>query len=658
MDKKSGNFFEQNIEKIVLAVFAVISLYILFTQAVLSPHKIEFNGRKVQPSQIDRLIVEKADELEQKLAEKPKPKEPYQSRVNDFLAKMNSSLNGINTDIPLPIPAPGKINSLKDRLYNLPKIAAPEDVVANNIRAVAYLPTEEVTGDLPYDEPRSKPGDLDLVTVQASIDVKGLYQSFYESFVTNVAKTEWSDPCLAIPVFAAVQLERQELGSNGQWSDWQIIPRPIIESSREVRDVIENTADLPATGIKVRMLKYNNSSVRSKILQPQAYKIASQNEEWYPPQLHAKYLSYIEDIKKQERMQAMVEQKRLKDEEREKKRTERTAGRQEKTQPVEKSGTPDMGMGMDMMMGGGGGGAPQLPSRTQQPDRSTKKRERNQTTSERKNPLLEKELPQLTEIDDEFEDILLTEDTKPEKLETILFWANDDTVEPHKSYRYRIKVGLFNPVAGTGQVAQADEDMDKKIILWSDYSDVTGMVSIPDVLYFFPRDIQEAAKTVTVQVSRYTMGYWYSQDFIVGPGEIIGEVRPYEPTEEELQAIQDDSLPETVDYDTGVMMVDIAQVTEWAGNRNLAERRYIDMLYSSDGSNIERLPTKANYWPDELREKSNEIKKLEKEPKEPLRSWQGERSAPGYKQVPGFEGINEFDPMMMGPMMPMGPPRK
>src|SRR3989339_528889 len=654
MDKKSGNFFEQHIEKMVLAVFAIISLYILFTQAVISPHKVEFNNRKIHPSDIDKMIVKEAEELADKLGDKPQPKETYQPRLNDFLALMSASLNGVNTNITIPIPALSRINSLKDRLYTLPKIPSLADIAAEHIRAVAYLPTEEVTSDMPYDESRSKPGDLDIVTVQASIDVKGLYQSFYDSFAGKSVKPEWRDPCLAVPVFAAVQLERQELGENGQWSDWRIVPRPMIESSKEVRDVIENTAALPMTGIKVRLLKYNVPSIRSAILQPEAYKIASPNEDWYPPQLHIKYVKYAEDIKKQEQLVSMTEQKRLKEEERERQRQDR-ANKQETTKSSKPAGPEGMDVMMDPMMMMGPVGA---PSRTQQTDRSTQKRERNQPDSkEKRNPMLDKELPQLTEIEDEFEDILLADDTKLEELEKIVFWANDDTVKPRKRYRYRIKLGVFNPVAGIGQVADTDQKLDKNVILWSEYSDVTPAVKISDVLYFFPREIQEAARTVTVQVSRYTMGHWYSQDFAVGQGEIIGEERPYEPTEEETQNIQDDSLPQTIDYDTDVMMVDVAQIKDWAGKPNVDERIYMDMLYSSGGITIERLPIKVNYWPEDLRAKFNEIKKNEKEPKEPLRSWQGEGGTQGFpKTMPGMEN---FDPMMMDPMLMKGsPPQK
>jgi hypothetical protein len=45
------------------------------------------------------------------------------------------------------------------------------------------------------------------------------------------------------------------------------------------------------------------------------------------------------------------------------------------------------------------------------------------------------------------------------------------------------------------------------------------------------------------------------------------------------------------------------------------------MLFSFDGTRVERLPAKQMYWPEELRLKYSELKTLEKKPKEPWRAW-------------------------------------
>ena len=62
-------------------------------------------------------------------------------------------------------------------------------------------------------------------------------------------------------------------------------------------------------------------------------------------------------------------------------------------------------------------------------------------------------------------------------------------------------------------------------------------------------------------------------------------------------------------------------VNDWSGGRNMYARRYYDMLYSFDGGSIEHIPVSTRYWGEELRSKLNEIRRLQKEPREPFRQW-------------------------------------
>jgi hypothetical protein len=179
-------------------------------------------------------------------------------------------------------------------------------------------------------------------------------------------------------------------------------------------------------------------------------------------------------------------------------------------------------------------------------------------------------------------------------------------------------LGVFSPIAGTNKFKEQDEDLKKKVVLWSEFSDANDIVKVPETLYFFPRDLQEAARVVTVNVARYTLGYWYSKDFAVKPGEVIGKVAEYEPAEGEKTV---PTTPETIDYTTGVVLVDVVPVNDWSVGRNMYARRYYDMLYSFDGDNIEHIPVSTRYWDEELRVKLNEITISQKEPKEPLRGW-------------------------------------
>lgn len=245
-------------------------------------------------------------------------------------------------------------------------------------------------------------------------------------------------------------------------------------------------------------------------------------------------------------------------------------------------------------------------------------------------------------IYDEFNKMLLRDSDVENLHEEATFWAHDDTVEPGNSYRYRVRVGVFNPVAGTGQVRSEDAAYENKVILWSDFSDVTETVAIPRRVYFFPINVQEAAKAVEVQVCRYELGYWYTEQFMVKRGEVIGKTAKVTPSEQKQKREQEQmlmqvqekevSLPEKIDYTTGAVLVDLVAINDWAGGKNLQQRQYFDMLYSYDGSDIERIAAKLMYWPDEVRAKYSEIRAMEKRPKVAFRAWSSGGAFSEYRQ--------------------------
>ena len=116
----------------------------------------------------------------------------------------------------------------------------------------------------------------------------------------------------------------------------------------------------------------------------------------------------------------------------------------------------------------------------------------------------------INEVYNKYDEIMLTRLTEFDKLEKLTFWAYDDTVEPRKTYRYRVRLGVFNPIAGTDKVSQKSLDKRNDVILWSSYSDVTEPIEIMGRLYFFANSVRDADKAVTVQISRLALGRWHS----------------------------------------------------------------------------------------------------------------------------------------------------
>jgi hypothetical protein len=642
MRKKGGNIFEEHIEKIVLVFVGLVCVWLLITRVIISPNKILlYADVKLGPGEIDRRISREAELLKSKLDSAPELLPPYKQRVDAFVDMINLPIADIDTRLHLSLPIHSSTEFDDKRKYRVPGIGEIEGIAIEYIRAVAYVPIVEIDEENPYEMMICQPNDIDFVTVEGKFDIAGLYGRFYNSFAgDDVEQEQWRDPCLALPVFAAVQLQRQELDAEGSWGQWQIVPRTKIDPRKSMFESVEEVKDLPPGGIKVRLLQFDDPQVRMALLQPEAYKIASAKEEWFPPLLHKKYVEQRKEIEAEKGRREKEAERLEREQAREKAREEREDARGDRRS-----------RGSDTMSSLGSRG--RYDDTTRRDDRSggrrsrdrrtrtdgtdssgygesdassARRKEREERAREREERLAEMRAEtKRTSIDDiykELDQILITRRVDFTKLrEPLTFWAHDDTVEGGKSYRYRIRLGVFNPIAGTNSFNDQDEDMKNQIVLWSEFSDVEEIVEVQETLYFFPHDVKDTARIVTVDVARYKLGYWYIKDFAVKPGEDIGRVADFEPVVVENRRTVMPMAPETIDYSTGAVLVDLVPVNDWSGGRNMYARQYYDMLYSLGGVGIEHIPVSTRYWDEELRIKLNEIRQLQKEPREPLRTW-------------------------------------
>lgn len=654
MSKKTDNFFEEHVEKMVLAISAVICMVIFVSRVLISPNYIIYENRKFQTGDIDVYISGQAVYLEDRLEVKPESKRQYTQRSDKFFSTVNSTLGRINTDLYWPKPNETDEADVIKPLYALPMMPSINDISVEHLRAVAYIPIEEITYEIPYGDAENEPNDIDLITVEGTIDIAALLDNFNRSFAGNDVKEQWQAPGLAKPVFAAVELCRQELLENGSWSQWSTVPRIKIDSQKEMFKPIEKVSDLPPGGMKVRLLRFAEPAVRAEILQPATYQIASAQEEWFPPSLHKLFNKRKQSEiaqEKREQLQAQREEREQKKEDARSKFTSRTEKTSRKA-----SGSSDFEDMMKMMEGSMGGGASgkNLGGRSARTASNQLELMKNRKEKQESNRLDKRESEPETSsnIYDDFEKIQLTETSKLDKMtEPLIFWAHDDTIEPQKTYRYKMRLGVFNPVAGTNKLNENYKKFKEQVILWSDFSAISDSVNIASRLYFFPTE--ETLNSIKVQVSKYVLGYWYSEQFTVKSGELIGSIAgvEYEEEQENGYSTDDLTIPEMVDYSTGAMLVDILQRKDWAGSRNFRERYYSEVLYSFDGSEIEYLPVKVRFWPRDLQLKYAEIKKLEKEPKEPLRAFGSRRAEfrDGFQE--DMPDAQQMDEMMMQMMM-------
>jgi len=710
--KKIGGFCENHVEKIVLVLVGLVCVWLFFTRVIFSPNVVAVGDKTFSPGQIDSYVKEKADELQQRLvgtsgtsaaAKTYTPRTTGPIDVNDpvnifqrplpqgFVGVFTSPLSFINLDVAVPQPSLGgsRLNVAK---YTLPSVGTVSEVAVNHVRAAAWVPLQEVTPDSTYDKVETEPNDVDLVTVEAKFDVASLYRQFHAHFAgEEVMKDEWRDPCLADPIFAAVQLQRQQRLGDGGWGPWQEVPRSRVDPYQELFQTAEQVKDLPPGGVEVRLMQFDRPDVTMQLLQPESYQIASAEEDWFPP-------TYYDKFKQMQKKVDMEERRK----EREEKRDEqdRDSGRRRGT--MGSGGSRDRtttgggryrsnragGAGTDMMYGGTSRTRGRTTDRTGMPGANSRNRSGRRGRGMTEEPMYNEMYmegmgmdgtrgPSTDEVYFEFAEELIDYTTDMSKLdEPLLFWAVDDSVAPGRTYRYRVRIGVFNPVAGTDRLAEDDLDKKNQVILWSEFSALTQPVAVPKMMYMFAKDVQEQTKTAVVEVARYALGYWRSEDFKVKPGEVIGKEMEPEVEEDKRQArlgatgrITDPLyarspmglavpgtrttgpdgvyLPETIDYRTGHILVDLVQVNDWGTPPNLQPRGYHDMLYSSDGMNIEHMPVKTSNWPKDLLASYQYISAEKRKEPQPFRDFKtsglrGRGSRPGMME--GYDGM--YDEMM------------
>lgn len=721
--EKLGAFFETHVEKLVLGLALLICGWVLMTRVVFSPNRVEYQGQTFSPTAVDNHIAETyAGEVEARLAAPAdreggvaitRLKDPvreddpvrvgvYGNLDGGFLGLVASSISDIDTGLMIPMPSPRSPEAeatVKDagkpRDYRLPLIGDVWDVAVEHIRAAAYVPIGPLTEDDTYDQANSEPNDIDLITVQGTFNVATLYRRFTDNFTGDQLPEDWRDEELAKPIFGAVHLQRQQRLADGSWGEWRDVPRIATEHRRQLFAPIENVEDLPPGGVQVRRLQLGRDDVQSDLLQPAGYSMASAYEQWYPPALHREYTDAYAKMKKTEKR-----------EEREADQDRRGAsgrrGRTGETTSRSRDTRGGAGGGGGAYGGGeyGGGGAENTRRRSSPrgrtrggaggADASGYGGEYGSPTARGRgaargrpgaggDPMMDEMYGgygmgmgqdtqgPLGEVEQKFYEVLLTPGKELEEETDLLFWAHDDTVEPGMNYRYRMRLGVLNPVANTNYLAEEFAEFRKKALLWSEFSAVSEEVSVPRRTYFFATSFREDVNTMKVEVAKYLRGYWRVESFDVKPGATIGRVVDNRADEEKRNVpgmgmpgmeayggyagygmttgnTATTVEPEEIDYRTQAVFLGTSKVEAWIpAGAKLREQVLYRMLYSEDGIQIARVPVSSANWNPVMREAHAMIQREKRRDREDFKSFEDPVQNRG-----GMDSMMGYGPEMMG----------
>lgn len=606
MSKKNGNVLEKYIDKIILGIVGIISLYILIAYVLISPNTIQYNGKKYGPGDLDKAIRAQANAIEEKLNSKESIAKVYQPKRNEFNSIFASPLKNIDENIFIQFPVASQMAGEK-QVYDVPKVCDINNVKVRTMTAVAYVPKVPLMEDQSYAAVETDLADIDFVTVEGTIDTGELSNRFAQSFraAKNLA---W-----AKPVFASVELQRQELLNNGNWSDWKTVPRIKVDDYRNRFNIPQKISKLDKS-IEILMLQFDTAEMRTELLQPDTYDFAYPAVSWLPPNLALKRQEKLDKLKLEDQKKRREEARKAEEEKIRTRAASRTTtsssssgasgiartapgsaqiGRMGQPGTTTRNATGQVG-------GGSGGSTHSLPTRKDsvQSDTASKSAAKLDVSIE----------------EQEFAKAKITDKTDFAALkDPLLFWAHDDTAEAGKTYKYRIRIGVFNPIAGTNSFKDRDKTFKEDVILWSNYSNETEPVTIQPRWYFFPQNYRDTDKMVNMRVCRYLLAKWYSKDFRVKPGEVIG-------AETDTAKNEDTGIsePNNVNFANGTVLVDVVPVLE-------LDKNYANALFAFDSKTIEQIAVKQQYWPSELKTKFEEIARLMKDPDPIFAQRSGER---------------------------------
>ncbi|MBE3070334.1 MAG: hypothetical protein IMZ55_16835 [Acidobacteria bacterium] len=130
-------------------------------------------------------------------------------------------------------------------------------------------------------------------------------------------------------------------------------------------------------------------------------------------------------------------------------------------------------------------------------------------------------------------------------------WAYDDSVVPGKTYQYRMRVAVFNPVYS--RLAVEDEKARWAIDFESEWSEPTDEVAVPPIVDFF--FVGTFGERVNLELHRWIMGQW-----VIVPSAPSNLGAPVLYTRAGLKIIHPGSGKETtldVDLSPQVLIVDV-----------------------------------------------------------------------------------------------------
>lgn len=650
MKLKNVNFFQLHVEKIILGSALLLALVLVFVYAV-SPHTAKVAGQDLGPTEIEDKIVESAQRLQAKLDDKVTdlPEMAVAQYTSAFKTRVGSPVTSLAKLPPLGNTGldPATVNPGGD----VPTWVVPAPPIpANPIARASHALLGEVT------DSRDREAVVSLIGDQQPADFR--YVSVTATFPMNewLKRLEQS-PNLASQFYrgivdiAGVYLQREELDpATGEWINNTIIEPMPTQAGFTPTYAFE--FDRPQADAALAFIKQN----QQRIARPDFLPVAEGSLSWLPPDAefgnisaeeHRELAKLRDQIRREEKMiqQMMDRQKAL---------ANRAANRSAVPAPqprFQRGGPEDFDMG-EFGPGGPGGRPPrQMAPMPTAADEEGQRLQKLMTDLENHRRRYEEivgvppdsatgsNTGQMGAFDP-YSGQFGPEGMPPEMMAPdgpygpgmgpmgpmgqygqfgpppemygqrpgapanagaevaegdIKVWAHDLTVEPGKTYRYRVLVSVINPLFRQGRVPpeQKQENYNKIAIgpdlegeamtlPWSD------PVRVDPEYYFFVLQASSQSQEAQVEIWRIYNGQWHYEKFPAQPGDVIGG----------MAKIKVNGADQQIPMNVGAVVVDVAPAGGSGPTAGQAR-----MLYLEPGSQalIARNPDEDSDSPDRVR---------------------------------------------------------
>ncbi len=619
MNPKDTGFFQQNIEKLILATGVLFLLVFGWWFLMGEPFTVELGRQSIGPDQIEPQIARRADTLKKRLDEPQStlPDRPIPSYTQAFQDKSAIKPTALASLSPLAHPGlgVGLVDSDGDErpTYYLPTPPVAQAVIARKGHSVLsdQIPTRELEGMIKL-VGNQQPRDFRYVSVAATFDMDEWIRRLQSGDKNLRIPQRWWNSMLGV---TGVILQRQELDEvTGQWGNTVLVDK--LPNQLAFKPDTQAPATSQQSKETIQLIRARQESIARH-----EFPLTSGNILWTPPSEDAKEL----DADGQRKLSKLNDKiRKLKEQIRRfQEQTEKTQQNRQDTQG--RPGQRDVGRrrgGAGSEKGGeyGGGGGrrtargdnkrqdatartPQEMIRQAQEQLLMTKIERNELLGLESDALLPDRQGAYGDYgskdagyganyggyDDPYSrgpgpGGFVSDDkgaypgggpgrypgapgdyaggyraqgqaqaAEPQSRK-IQVWAHDLSIEPGKTYRYRVVVAVLNPLYRQKriQAEQRDENYDK-LALGPDpeeleSSDWSDPVHVDGEHYFFMVKGSAKAQTASVQVWRVHDGRWVSKEFDVRPGDPIGRVS---------QMVLPNGIQQQLDMNVGLVVVDL-----------------------------------------------------------------------------------------------------